>query len=138
VLTEVSKLETADSEQRVLKILYVDDDPYMQRLMQLYLCDEAITLEFAGNGRIALFKLQKSIFDLVISDLQMPEMDGICLIREIRKRQITLPVVVLSAFGMESMVTDALSAGADKILQKPFDAITLISAINDFVPLNRC
>lgn len=118
-----------------LKILFVDDDPHMQRLVQLYLSEENISLEFAGNGRVALHKLQGSQFDVIISDLQMPEMDGITLIRELRARQISAPLIVLSAYGLASMVSQAMDAGAARVLQKPFDSITLISAINEIIPL---
>ncbi|RMH63302.1 MAG: response regulator [Calditrichaeota bacterium] len=114
------------------KILFVDDDPNMQRMVEILLRNEDLELIFAGNGRSALKQMDRHDFDMIFSDIQMPEMDGLTLLAEVRSRQPHLPFIIISAFGQESMEKKALDAGASRVLNKPFDRDKLLSIINDF------
>lgn len=110
----------------------MDDDPSMHRLVQLFLRNSNIEIETASAGRIALHKLQTVVYDVIISDMQMPEMDGLTLIKHVRARGIETPIVVISAYGFDSTSEDALAVGANKILQKPFQSQDLVETINEF------
>ncbi|MGD9898043.1 MAG: response regulator [Calditrichaceae bacterium] len=111
------------------RILLVDDDPNVQRMVGLFLNREKMDVECVGNGRIALHKLTTESFDIILSDIQMPQMDGITLMKEIKTRKFNIPVVVLSGFGLENMAMEAMELGAYEVLQKPFDSSCLIDAI---------
>jgi CheY-like chemotaxis protein len=103
----------------------------MLRLVELYLIDYPAELTKARNGRIALKYFEQSAFDLLLTDLQMPEVDGITLIKKLRNENKKLPIIVLSAFGMEKMTEDAVKLGANKVLSKPFDSNTLKQTIEE-------
>ncbi len=102
------------------QILIVDDNPHMTSLL-------AETLEFfeykgipARDGEDALHKLKEDSFDMVITDLRMPRMGGMDLLRTIKDKFPDLPVVVITGFGSDSSKIDAFSAQADDFLSKPF------------------
>jgi CheY-like chemotaxis protein len=105
---------------RTNQILIVDDNPHMTSLL-------AETLEFfdykgiaATDGEEAISKLKEEAFDMVITDLRMPRMGGMDLLRTIKDSFPHLPVVVITGFDTEASRGDALSAHADGFLSKPF------------------
>ena len=113
-------------------ILFVDDDPNMQKMVELFMRKSKHKLSCAKNGRSALKYMENNNFDLVITDIQMPELDGLALIDEIRKINTDVPIVIISAFGQESMSRKALEKGAVKILHKPFESRQLFEVIDQF------
>lgn len=115
------------------KILFVDDDPTLQKMVEIFLRNNSYEIAFAKNGRSALHQIKQKDFDLIISDVQMPEMDGLTMISEIKKINSELPVIIVSAFGNESLAQRALEAGAKLILNKPFESKALIAAIESFI-----
>ncbi len=112
-----------------IAVLAVDDDLNMHRLIQIYLKQENFLVTTVSTGRMALHKLDSEEYDLVISDIQMPQMDGIALVQEIRNRKNTIPVIIISAFGTQSQAKKALNAGANIVLEKPFEQEQLIKTI---------
>ena len=112
-----------------VNVLAVDDDPNMHRLIKLYLNRENFSVTTVSSGRMALHKLDTEEFDLVISDIQMPQMDGIALVEEIRNRNNDVPVIVISAFGTNFQANKALEAGANMVIEKPFEQEQLITII---------
>jgi two-component system, NtrC family, response regulator HydG len=116
----------------VLKILYVDDDPNMQKMVELFMRKSRHELTIAKNGRSALKFLEKNLYDVIVTDIQMPELDGLALIDEIKKRKIETPVIIVSAFGQESISQKGLKKGAAKILRKPFESKELFETIEKY------
>lgn len=112
------------------KILFVDDDVNMQKMVEIFLRGQGVHLEFASNGRSALHKLGKNEFDLVFSDVQMPEMDGIELLKSILISFPKMPVVLVSAYEKNQLNSKALEHGAKAVINKPFDSAQLIAIIN--------
>ena len=113
---------------KLVKILLVEDDPLMQRLIQLYMKQYPAEIDMSGNGRIAAKRLQKNEYDLLITDLQMPEVDGATLIRNIRKDGKMLPVIVLSSYDKVSIERMIDEPNIDS-LRKPFESADLIGLI---------
>lgn len=110
-----------------LKLLIVEDDETMRLLLGYIFHSYKVVGKFAVTGREALEQLQKSSFDLVLSDIQMPEMSGIELVQKIKQINNKLPVI---AFTAHSSVPDrALKAGFDAFLSKPFTEKEVISVI---------
>ena len=109
-----------------LRILIVDDSVTVRRLLRLALSDDP-ELEVAGvaaNGRIALALLEQNPPDLVTLDIEMPEMDGLTALAQIRKRYPRLPVIMFSTMTQRGAVStlDALSLGASDYVTKPTTA----------------
>ncbi len=111
------------------KVLFVDDDPHMHRIVNILLEKENFALEFARNGRIALHLIEQNKYDLIISDIQMPELDGLNLIKKLREKFADIPVVLISAYGLEQISTMAKESGAFDVLFKPFQRDVLVSVI---------
>lgn len=102
-----------------LKILIVDDEPPIRKLLRMGLTSQGYEALEASNGKIALEMLAKKPA-LVILDLGLPDIDGLELLRHIRQRQDNLPIVVLSSRGDEAGKVAALDLGADDYVTKPF------------------
>lgn len=113
-------------------ILFVDDDPNIRRMVELFLKGRNVELQCAGNGRSALKYLDQKEYDLIFTDIQMPEMDGLTLLQEVRKKNSDVPVVVISAFGQESASRRAMELGASSALSKPFDRNGIIRVIEQY------
>ena len=102
------------------RILVVDDEENLRRVTQLKLQQAGFEAATASDGAEALNILSRNPQDLLITDLKMPGMDGLELLQHIRRTNPALPVVVLSAFGTVPMAVEAIKAGANDFLVKPF------------------
>jgi two-component system response regulator PilR (NtrC family) len=105
---------------KVNQILIVDDNPHMSNLLSDILDFFDYKAVGARDGEEALKTLTEKSFDMVITDLRMPRMDGMNLLRALKERFPALPVVVITGFGTDSSRSDALAAQADGFLAKPF------------------
>lgn len=114
-------------------ILIVEDDDALREA----LCETAqiagYTALSAAHGNAALNVLSNTDVDLVISDIQMAPLDGNALLREIRKRNRELPVVLMTAYGSIQAAVDAMRNGATDYLVKPFEAEVLLGHIDQWV-----
>jgi len=102
------------------KILVVDDESSIREFLQIMLKREKMDVSVAENGKVALQKLSESDFDLVISDIQMPEMGGLELLSEIKKKDPASLVLMVTAFGSTEIAVEAMKNGAYDFLTKPF------------------
>ncbi len=109
-------------------ILVVDDDPKIVRLVRTYLEREGFAVVEANDGRSALAAIALEAPSLVILDLMLPEVDGLAVIRAVRRTDRT-PIVVLSARGTTSDRIAGLTEGADDYLPKPFSPAELVIRI---------
>jgi two-component system response regulator FlrC len=117
-------------------VLVVEDDLSLCEA----LCD---TLEIGGyrvvsacNGTEALIKLELGKFKLVVSDVQMPVMDGFQLLKNMQHKFSEIPVLLMTAFGTIPKAVEAMQAGACDYLIKPFDAAALVTKVADYVIAN--
>jgi two-component system KDP operon response regulator KdpE len=101
------------------KVLVIDDEPPIRKLLRMGLTSQGYEVLDAANGKAALELLAKEP-DLVILDLGLPDVDGLDLLRTLRHRQENLPIVVLSSRGDEAGKVAALDLGADDYVTKPF------------------
>lgn len=102
-------------------ILLVDDDAAITTVLGSLLKQEGLSVVTAASGAEALALLEKQPVDLVITDLRMPGLDGMGLLRRVAQASPDVPVVVLSAHGTVASAVDAMKAGAADFLTKPFD-----------------
>lgn len=101
------------------KILVVDDEERIRRLVRMYLEREDYVIEEADNGKDALDMALENDYDIIILDLMMPEMDGIEVCEQLREKKAT-PVIMLTAKGEESNRVQGFEVGADDYVVKPF------------------
>jgi len=102
-------------------ILIVDDEQSYRQLLSLVFEGDGHTIRTAANGLEALTLLQAEPADVVISDVKMPDMDGIEMLRSIRETLPDLGIVFMTAFASVEAAREAFKLGADDFIQKPFD-----------------
>jgi len=110
------------------KILVIDDEPPIRKLLRMGLASQGYDVLDAPSGKAAL-ELLADKPDLVILDLGLPDVDGLELLRTLRQRQESLPIVVLSSRGDEAGKVAALDLGADDYVTKPFGMDELFARI---------
>lgn len=109
-----------------LKVLVVDDEPPIRKLLRMGLNTQGYEILDAPNGKIALELLAQKP-DVVILDLGLPDIQGLELLRMIRARNESVPIVVLSSRGDEAGKVQALDLGADDYVTKPFGMNELLA-----------
>ena len=118
-------------------VMIIDDDPAIRKLLALVLCRNGFDVVTADSGRTALQKLQNSSVQLVITDIFMPELDGIEFICEANKIRPDLKIIAISggsaSISPEFYLSVAKNVGAVTILEKPVQSSTLIQTISDLM-----
>ncbi|HEY6394223.1 MAG TPA: response regulator, partial [Candidatus Binataceae bacterium] len=123
---------------RPVKILLADDSPSNRLLVRSYLRKTSYQLEEADDGAVALEKFTSGDYDLVLMDMQMPEMDGYMAAMSIREweshnRTHRVPIIALTASVFDDAVRKSKSAGCDAHVSKPVNKTTLLAAIRDAI-----
>ena len=103
------------------RILVVDDEPNIRKVLRAHLRRAGYAVEEAEDGRAALTWLNEEPFDLVISDLKMPGLDGMSLLARCRDDYPGLPVILITAHGTVDSAVEAIKLGARDYITKPFD-----------------
>lgn len=120
-----------------MKVLLVDDSGTMRTIQKRCLLKLGIGEEDiveAVNGQSALEQFDRGVFDIVITDWNMPVMDGLTLLKEIRKNDKEIPVVMVTTEAEKSRVVSAIEAGISDYLVKPFTVDTLKDKFQKWVP----
>lgn len=116
------------------RILLVDDNAELLAIMTLSLQEENHVTTLAANGREAMALIASQPFDLIITDLVMPEKEGLEIISEIRKKHPGLKVIAMSgggsSFDGRQMLRIAQKLGASQTLEKPFTKTALIAVVD--------
>ncbi len=113
------------------RILVADDEPGLRTFAAEALQDDGHVVAQAADGAEAARQLQRESYDLLITDLRMPRLDGMALLRQVRVEQPELEVIVLTAFGTVDSAVEAMKLGAFDYLQKPIGspgALRLLAA----------
>jgi excisionase family DNA binding protein len=108
---------TTDARPRVL---VVDDEASIRDLLAKTLALAEYDVDLAPDGRTALERLRIIPYDLLITDLKMPGVDGLTVIREARRLKTDLPVIIITGYSTEASAIDALNLGVSGYLTKPF------------------
>ncbi len=119
-----------------MKILTVDDSATMRRIIKNQLKQSGYEdVDEAENGKEALALLQKTAYDLLITDWNMPEMCGLDLVREVRRLEPlkALPILMITTMSAKEDIVTALKAGVNNYLVKPFDVPTLQTKVQQLV-----
>lgn len=113
-----------------MRILLVEDEPELRRMLEAQLCARGFAVDCAEDGDEGLFMGRDYPVDLAIIDLGLPRMSGIAVIKHLRAAGKRLPVLVLTARDSWRDKVEALEAGADDYLVKPFNLQELLARIN--------
>lgn len=109
------------------RILIVDDEPAVRAMLERALSDADYEVAAVGDGPAALDRLREADYDLLIIDLKMPGMDGLSVVRAVRRQSLDLPVIVITGFSTEASAIEAINLGVSGYLTKPFRVRRIIS-----------
>ena len=129
-------MEPSRSEAK-LNVLVVDDNDCIREVLTALLSHKGHRCESAADGREAMEKVAQGHFDVVVTDVHMPEMDGITLTRELAVRFSDLPVMIMTGQLDEHCRKSALSAGAREILRKPFEISEFMVRLHKIIDIQN-
>lgn len=125
-----------------MKILLVEDDPATRELLAFHLTAARYTVEQAVDGTTALELAVLWNYDLIILDLNIPQLDGLSLCRQLRDQNIATPILILTAQSGDDSLVTGLDAGADDYVTKPFEVQGVLARIRALLrrgtPLPPC
>jgi len=104
-----------------VRVLVVEDDSVLAAALVRALTQAAYAVDLAGDGEAAQTALAAAAYGLVVLDLALPNVDGLAVLRRLRERRSTVPVLVLTARDTLEERVEGLDAGADDYMTKPFD-----------------
>ncbi|MCP5104003.1 MAG: response regulator [bacterium] len=114
------------------KILVVDDSPTFRKLLRFFLEKKGYAVKEANNGKVGVDVIAKEAFDLIILDMQMPQMDGLGVLKILKnKEDFSAPILILSADKEEESKAAGIAFGASYYLTKPFKPEEVIARIED-------
>lgn len=111
-------------------VLIVDDQPGIRFLLEELFKKEEYNTESAENGGEALRKVQGHQPDCILLDMKMPGIDGIEVLKQIKKDWPAIPVIMMTAYGELELTEKALDLGAERYFTKPFDIFEVRDAVN--------
>lgn len=114
------------------KVLIVDDSKFQRGQLSKTLIASGYEVSEAGNGVEALQKIKAENFNLIVTDLLMPEMSGIELLKELSTNNNKTPIIVLTADIQEPVKQECLDLGAKAFLNKPFNSEILLTTLSKF------
>jgi two-component system chemotaxis response regulator CheY len=112
--------------------MIVEDDPSTRRLYRFLLANSGYTVVEAEDGIAALEHLQKTAVDVIITDMNMPRMGGMELVRTLRQNYSDVHVIMVTAFGTPDTEKNAYRAGVNEYLTKPFEFEELERRVKEF------
>ncbi len=119
------------------RILVVDDEQKMRHLLAMMISRHDHQVEQAADGAEALKKIDENAYDMVISDIKMPQMDGMALLAQVQARDLSCPMVFITAFATVDSAVAAMRRGAVDYITKPFEEQRILLTIERTLKLSR-
>ena len=119
-----------DNSLKYLKVLLVEDEENLASLLKSAIGDNFYSFNIAQNGKDGIEKFLKFLPDIVITDITMPELNGLDMVKEIKKIDSTIPIIILSAYSEKEKLLNAIDVGVIKYFIKPFDPDDLLEYIS--------
>ncbi|OGR88984.1 MAG: hypothetical protein A2992_07105 [Elusimicrobia bacterium RIFCSPLOWO2_01_FULL_59_12] len=124
---------------KTLMVLVVDDEPGFRNLLKWELNNRGMSVETAENGAEGVQRAGETKFDVIITDITMPEMDGLKLLENIKKTNPQTEVIVATGFGAVETAVHAMKKGAFDFVLKPYDLEHLMARVRQAVErLSQC
>lgn len=118
-------------------ILAVDDEENIRNLITYTFEEHNLEVMTAENGKAAITILENNPIDVIITDLLMPTMTGLALIREMKKRKSAIPIIIITAYGNTEMVKEIIAEGVFRLIEKPLDFDILVPIVQDAIENKR-
>ena len=115
------------------RVLVADDEAAIRKVVRDALERAELEVETAVDGEDALERFEQGAYSLVVTDLAMPRRDGLALVRELRRRSPSIPILVLTVRGEEQEKVRLLDAGADDYVTKPFGVAELVARVKALI-----
>ncbi|MBJ7538264.1 sigma-54-dependent transcriptional regulator [Marinomonas transparens] len=112
-------------------ILIIEDSPTLSKLYKSYLEDQSYQLALVDTGQDALNSISQHTYDIVLLDLQLPDMNGIDILKSIHQRKLPCSVIIITSHGSVESVVETMSYGALDYLEKPFNANRLLTTVQN-------
>ena len=119
------------------KILIIDDERSIRNTLKDILEFEKHTITLAENGKLGLDAIENNAFDVIFSDIKMPEMDGIELLTALKEKEIEAPVVMISGHGNIETAVECIKKGAFDFIEKPIDLNRLLITVRNALDKNN-
>ena len=121
------------------RILVIDDEPHLRILVESFLVQDGHEVDLAENGQKGLKLIERNSYDLVITDVVMPEQDGLEVLMGLKGRVPRMKIIVMSGGGdrlnIQELLNLAKLMGADRVLPKPLDFIKLQAAVKEVLEI---
>jgi len=115
------------------KILVVDDEESVRAILKQILEQGNYTVEAAGNGKEAAEMLKSIHFDAIISDINMPIMNGVELLNKAKELAPDVPVIFITAYGKDKVVIEAMKIGLADFIEKPFRMDQILKTVKEHI-----
>ena len=119
------------SSGQIFKVLVVEDNKINQTITKKIIEKNNCSCFIVDDGFQALDVLEKDVFDVILMDINMPLMSGFETTRKIRLKGIQTPIIALTAFAKDEITEEAIDAGMNDIIIKPFESLKLFQVINN-------
>jgi EAL domain-containing protein (putative c-di-GMP-specific phosphodiesterase class I)/PleD family two-component response regulator len=129
----IQKIKQLSEDSKYLRLLYVEDNEYARESTLEILSMFFHNIQVCENGEEGLEEFLKAQFDIIITDINMPKMNGLDMITEIRKHNSSIPILILSAYNDTEYYADTIKIGVDGYLLKPVDMTQFIDLIEKTV-----
>jgi DNA-binding NtrC family response regulator len=113
--------EQVPGESEQAKVLVVEDDPDIRRILEMFLTEKGFRVKVADGAQVALDMLAEEPIDLILSDVRMPGMSGLDLLRHLKERDPEIQLVLMSAYSSVKDAVEAIQLGAADYVEKPID-----------------
>mgnify|MGYP004671317083 FL=1 len=117
----------------MINVLVVDDEENIRNLITYTFEEHNLEVMTAENGKAAITILENNPIDVIITDLLMPTMTGLALIREMKKRKSAIPIIIITAYGNTEMVKEIIAEGVFRLIEKPLDFDILVPIVQDAI-----
>ncbi len=115
------------------RVLVVDDEQFLRQILARIVRRDGYQVEEAANGKEALEKMAEKHYDLVITDVKMPEIDGMELLSKVKEQYPRTQVVVISSHSGEINSSEVVAAGASHFISKPFNNIEITRTLDKLI-----
>jgi DNA-binding response OmpR family regulator len=127
----MTQVETAAMKYEVPPhILVMEDDLSVAKGLEMVLTEDGFDVNLAGSGELAMDAFREKRFDLLVADLRLPDIDGMEIIRKVKKQTPETEVVVITGYGTTATVVEAMKLGVSDFLPKPFTEDQIKAAID--------
>jgi DNA-binding NtrC family response regulator len=127
----ITEQEKRREESNLGRILIVDDDENIRKVLQTILEDEGYYVEVADTGQCGIQKTEESFYNLALIDVRLPDMEGIELLTKIRETKPKIRKIVVTGYPTLQNAVNAVNKGADAYVMKPFDVEKILLTIKE-------